>query len=218
LNLGRPTGIDLPGEAAGVLPSDDWKRRVHGERWYPGETISVSIGQGLLAVTPIQLANAMAGVATGKLPRPHLILGEASEPVDLGLSPEVLRIVRTALEEAVARGTGRRAALEDIVVAGKTGTAQVYKSSAGIDADDLPKEERDHAWFVGYAPAEDPRIAFAVVVERGGHGGTSAAPVARKVLEVFFGNKLPRDERGSSLRAGAARPRGIDDVGTASSR
>ena len=217
-NLGSPTGIDLPGEATGVLPSDAWKRKVHGERWYPGETISVSIGQGLLAVTPVQLANAMSGVATGKLPKPHLVLGDATEPVDLDLSPEVLRIVRNALEEAVARGTGRRAALEDVVVAGKTGTAQVYKSSAGIDADELPKDERDHAWFVGYAPAEDPRIAFAVVVERGGHGGTSAAPVARQVLEVFFSNKLPRDERDSSLRTGATRYRGIEDVGTAASR
>jgi penicillin-binding protein 2 len=217
-NLGSPTGIDLPGEAPGVLPSDAWKRKVHGERWYPGETISVSIGQGLLAVTPVQLANTMSGVATGKLPMPHLVLGEATEPVDLDLSPETLRIVRNALEEAVARGTGRRAALEDVVVAGKTGTAQVYKSSAGIDADELPKNERDHAWFVGYAPAEDPRIAFAVVVERGGHGGTSAAPVARKVLEVFFSNKLPRDERDSSLRTGATRSRGIEDVGTAASR
>jgi penicillin-binding protein 2 len=217
-NLGSPTGIDLPGEAPGVLPSDAWKRKVHGERWYPGETISVSIGQGLLAVTPVQLANTMSGVATGKLPMPHLVLGEATEPVDLDLSTETLRIVRNALEEAVARGTGRRAALEDVVVAGKTGTAQVYKSSAGIDADELPKNERDHAWFVGYAPAEDPRIAFAVVVERGGHGGTSAAPVARKVLEVFFSNKLPRDERDSSLRTGATRSRGIEDVGTAASR
>jgi penicillin-binding protein 2 len=215
--LGSPTGVDLPGEATGVLPSDAWKRRVHGERWYPGETISVSIGQGLLAVTPVQMATAMSGIATAGLPKPHLVLGEGVEPVDLGISPEVLRIVRSALEEAVKRGTGRRAALKEIAVAGKTGTAQVYKHSAGIDSDELPKEERDHAWFVGYAPADDPRIAFAVVVEHGGHGGTSAAPVAREVLEVFFSNKRPRNERGS-LRAGATRLRVADDVGTASSR
>jgi penicillin-binding protein 2 len=217
-NLGSPTGIDVPGEATGVLPSDAWKRRVHGERWYPGETISVSIGQGLLAVTPVQLATAMSGVATGKLPQPHLVLGQGSAPVDLDLSPEVLRIVRNALEEAVERGTGRRAALDDVRVAGKTGTAQVFKHSAGIDADELPKDERDHAWFVGYAPADDPRIAFAVVVEHGGHGGTSAAPVVRQVLEVYFGNKRARDESGSALRAGATRIREIDDVGATSSR
>lgn len=217
-NLGSPSGIDLPGEAAGVLPSDEWKRRVHGERWYPGETISVSIGQGLLAVTPVQLATMIAGVATGILPKPHLVEKPLGGTVELSVSQETLRVVRAALKEAVAHGTGRNAALPGISVAGKTGTAQVYKHSAGIDADEMPKNERDHAWFIGYAPADEPEVAFAIVVEHGGHGGTSAAPVARKVLEVYFNDKLPRPEEDRPLSAGRARSRVDPGVGTTSAR
>ena len=111
----------------------------------------------------------------------------------------------------VEEGTGRNAQLPGISVAGKTGTAQVFKKSAGIDADKLPKDERDHAWFVGYAPAENPEIAFAVVIEHGGHGGTTAAPVVRQVLEVFFESRLPKpaDPR---LQATAAPPPGGPDA------
>ena len=216
--LGMSSGVDLPGEATGVLPSDAWKRRVHGERWYPGETISVAIGQGLLAITPLQLATMIAGVATGNLPGPHLVEGQGGEPVNLGISSETLRIVRAALEEAVAQGTGRNAALPDVSVAGKTGTAQVFKHSAGIDADKLPKAERDHALFIGYAPVADPEIAFAVAVEHGGHGGTSAAPIARKVLEVYFNDKLPRREQDGPRRAARTSVGGARGAGTASSR
>jgi len=217
-HLGGLTGIDLPGEAPGVLPSDEWKRKVHGERWYPGETISVSIGQGLLAVTPIQMATMISAVATGKLPVPHVAQGRGEAPADLGISPETLAIVRSALEEVVTGGTGRNVALENVKVAGKTGTAQVYKHSAGIDADKLPKDERDHAWFVGFAPAEVPEIAFAVVVEHGGHGGTSAAPIARQVLEVYFEDKLPHEGNSRELRADAGRIGGDPDVGAAAAR
>jgi len=186
-NLGNPTGIDLPGEAKGILPSREWKREQLDEPWWPGDTISVAIGQGLLAVTPVQMATMISAVATnGRLPTPHLIRGSAPEPRDLEIRASTFETVRKALREAVRAGTGRSADLKNIAVAGKTGTAQVYRHSAGIDSDELPKEERDHAWFVGYAPAEDPTIAFAVVVEHGGHGGSSAAPIARRVLEVFF--------------------------------
>jgi penicillin-binding protein 2 len=225
LGLGRPTGVDLPGEASGVLPSDAWKRRTQGEPWYPGETISVSIGQGLLSVTPIQLVTMISAVATGKLPRPHLVSGQGGEPAALGISPSTLAAVRRALADVVDEGTGRRAGLEGISVAGKTGTAQVFKRSAGIDADKLPKEERDHAWFAGYAPAESPEIAFAIAVEHGGHGGTSAAPVARKVLEAHFAELLKPDEAepkktegDATLRAGGGRPSEAPGVATASSR
>jgi penicillin-binding protein 2 len=192
--LGRRSGLDLPGEEEGVLPSADWKRRTHGEVWYPGDTISVAIGQGLLAVTPVQMARFIAAVATGgRLVRPHVLAGVEPQVEDLGIGAETVRIVRAALVDAVQLGTARRAGLKGIQVAGKTGTAQVYKHSAGVDSDKLPKEERDHAWFVGFAPADEPRIAFAVIVERGGHGGETAAPVARKVLEAFFAG--PADER-----------------------
>ena len=192
--LGRQTGIDLPGEEVGVLPSREWKLRTQGEGWYPGDTISVAIGQGYLAVTPVQLAAMMAAVATGETPpTPHLHEGGAMPRNPLPVSQETLRTVRLALKRAVDSGTGREATLGKFSAAGKTGTAQVYRHSAGVDSDDLPKSERDHAWFVGYAPAQDPAIAFAVVVEHGGHGGSSAAPIVRRVLEVFFAEPAPAD-------------------------
>lgn len=208
LGIGRPTGIDLPGEARGVLPSPEWKMRTRGEPWYAGETISVSIGQGILAVTPVQMARMIAAIATGKLCVPHLRRdGPPHEPVPLAVSPGTLALVRSALQDVVEEGTGRRAALGPISVAGKTGTAQVLKKSAGIDADKMSKEERDHAWFVGYAPAVNPEIAFAVIVEHGGHGGTTAAPIVRQVLETFFAERLP-PKQGSDLRAGVSPARG----------
>ena len=218
-SLGRLTGIDLPGEAAGVLPSEEWKRRVQGEPWYPGETISVAIGQGLLAVTPLQLACMISAVGTGgKLPRPRVVQGQETEAVEIDVSPYTLAIVQKALKEAVRVGTGRRASLRSIAVAGKTGTAQVFNRSAGVDPDKLPRELRDHAWFVGYAPADHPEIAFAVAVEHGGKGGQVAAPVARRVLEVYFADRLPRQKGAPALRAGTARSQGVPRVGTASSR
>ena len=136
--------------------------------------------------------------------RPHLTAGAEPEARQLELNPQTLRTRRgRRCVEAVEQGTGR-AALEGIEVAGKTGTAQVYQHSAGVDSDELPKAERDHAWFVGYAPADDPRIAFAVIVEHGGHGGATAAPVARAVLEVFFSER----GAGSGSRIGRLAPAG----------
>jgi penicillin-binding protein 2 len=185
--LGQLSGVNIPGEEPGILPSQDWKLRVQRERWYPGDTISVAIGQGLLAVTPIQMARAISAVATsGLLPHPHLTRQDAGSPARVAVAPETFRTVRLALEKAVREGTGRSATRGAFTAAGKTGTAQVYKHSAGIDSDELPKSERDHAWFVGYAPVDKPKVAFAVVVEHGGHGGSTAAPIARKVLEAFF--------------------------------
>jgi penicillin-binding protein 2 len=191
-NVGEITGIDIPGETRGNPPSVEWKERTRKEPWYPGDTISVSIGQGLLAVTPIQMATMISAVANGgSLVRPHLARDTNTPSVKLPVSPETLAIIRDALADVVEEGTATKAQLGPIHVAGKTGTAQVFKKSAGIDADKLPKDERDHAWFIGYAPAEKPEIAFAIVVEHGGHGGTTAAPVARKVLETFFADRLP---------------------------
>ncbi len=203
-NLGRRTGIDVPGERTGILPSRAWKRESMREPWYPGDTVSLSIGQGLLAVTPVQMATMISAVATaGKLPSPHLIRGTGGPPVELAVSPATFEPIRGALEDVVDHGTGRRGRVAGVRVAGKTGTAQLYKHSAGIDADKLPKAERDHAWFVGYAPAEDPVVAFAVVIEHGGHGGTTAAPVARKVLEVLFNPPSEPSREPDALRAGS---------------
>jgi penicillin-binding protein 2 len=206
--LGRPTGIGLPGEAGGILPSRAWKREHLGEPWYPGDTISIAIGQGLLAVTPVQMATMISGVATGGVvPVPRLSRMEAPRHTRLTISRSTFEVIRSALREAVRAGTGRESDLRTVSVAGKTGTAQVFKHSAGVDSDDLPKHERDHAWFVGYAPADDPTIAFAVVIEHGGHGGSTAAPVVRRVLEVHFGEatKKPVVEEGE-LVASAADP------------
>jgi penicillin-binding protein 2 len=200
--IGQATGIDIPGEETGILPSSEWKMRVQREQWYPGDTISVAIGQGLLAVTPVQMATLISAVATGgKMVQPRLLLDGSSESRTLNISDRTMEIVQEALRLTVTAGTGRAATGGKFTVSGKTGTAQVYKHSAGIDADKLPKEERDHGWFVGYAPADLPEIAFAVIVERGGHGGTSAAPVARKVLEVFFGEQREEEH---DVRASAA--------------
>jgi penicillin-binding protein 2 len=190
--IGELSGIDIPGESRGNPPSAEWKQRVHKEQWYPGDTISVSIGQGLLAVTPVQMATMISAVANGgSLVRPHLAKVTTSQPTKLPIAASTLALIRDALADVVEEGTATRAQLGPIHVAGKTGTAQVFKKSVGVDADKQPKDERDHAWFIGYAPAENPEIAFAIVIEHGGHGGTTAAPVARKVLEVFFEDRLP---------------------------
>ncbi len=190
--VGEISGIDIPGESRGNPPSPEWKMKVHKEQWYPGDTISVSIGQGLLAVTPVQMATMISAVANGgSLVKPHLAKDANTDPTKLPVNPATLALIRDALADVVEEGTATKAQLGPIHVAGKTGTAQVYKKSVGVDADKQPKDERDHAWFIGYAPAENPEIAFAIVIEHGGHGGTTAAPVAKKVLEVFFQDRLP---------------------------
>jgi penicillin-binding protein 2 len=206
--IGELSGIDIPGESRGNPPSVEWKQRIHKEPWYPGDTISVSIGQGLLAVTPIQMATMISAVANGgTLIRPHLARDAKTQPTKLPVSAGTLALIRDALADVVEEGTATRAQLGPIRVAGKTGTAQVFKKSVGVDADKQPKEERDHAWFIGYAPAENPEIAFAIVIEHGGHGGTTAAPVARQVLEVFFEDRLPRKDPVPALQADlTARP------------
>jgi len=219
LGLGAPSGIDVPGEEQGILPSREWKLATQREQWYPGDTISVAIGQGLLAVTPVQMARMMSAVGMGgKLVTPRLWRDEPSEMRELEISPRTLNIVQQALRLAVVDGTARRATRGEFTVAGKTGTAQVYKHSAGIDADDLPKDERDHAWFVGYSPTEDPQIAFAIVVEHGGHGGTSAAPIARSVLEVYYSDPPVQKRRTNGLRAAAVQPIEAEDVRTPATR
>jgi penicillin-binding protein 2 len=199
LGLGKMTGIPLSGEERGILPSQEWKRQTLREIWYPGDTISVAIGQGFLAATPAQLAVMMAAVASGDKPRaPSLVQGPPASAEHLPVSERTLEIVRAALKRAVDRGTGREATLGQFSVSGKTGTAQVSSTSAGVDSNDLPKAQRDHAWFVGYAPAEDPTVAFAVVVEHGGHGGSMAAPIVRQVLDSYFNTEPPAPEGGEA--------------------
>jgi len=191
--LGQPTGVDLPHEAGGLIPTRAWKERVLKAPWYAGETVSVAIGQGQVTSTPLQLARLVSSIANGGLlVRPHLVraLGDTPLPVpaveSLGLSESTLRMVRAGLEDVVnAEGTGRRARLDDIRVAGKTGSAQVVSRARRPEGDEIPRELRAHGWFVAYAPAEDPQIALAVLVEHGGSGGVAAA-VARRILASYF--------------------------------
>ncbi|RMH32528.1 MAG: penicillin-binding protein 2 [Nitrospirae bacterium] len=194
--LGQSTGIDLPAERPGLVPTPDWKRKTRGEPWYPGETISVAIGQGFVTVTPIQMAQVIATVANNGLRmRPRLVRAvrdrqrdiiEERPPVvqkQLPVSQATLRHLRRALRAVVTEGTATQANSPLVPIAGKTGTAQVVALKFG-SSKGTPKSFRDHAWFVAYAPDTQPRIAVSVLVEHMGHGGSSAAPLARQLIEA----------------------------------
>jgi penicillin-binding protein 2 len=202
-NLGRRTGISLPQEMSGLVPTSAWKEQRFKERWVPGETISTSIGQGFNLTTPLQMAVAYAAIANGGvLVKPRLVLRvadaegrlvEGPAPEGNGRGPiagEHLERVRLALEGVVhdVGGTGARARVEGVRVAGKTGTAQVVglKHTEHLEEDEIAFELRDHAWFVGFAPAGAPEIAVAAIVEHGGHGGSAAGPIVQKVLARYF--------------------------------
>ena len=210
LGLGKTSGINLVSEKKGVVPSSEWKLRATGQPWFAGETLSASIGQGYVSATPIQLARLIAIIANdGSMPDLKIILPEGpqisngvSSEIDrqkfiggnnpsyfkmgVGISRETLEFIKEALIGVVNEpgGTGGAARLPGIVVAGKTGTAQVI--SKAIETHKLSEKLRDHAWFVAFAPAREPQIAMAVFVEHGGHGGSVAAPIARKGIEIYF--------------------------------
>jgi len=203
--FGKPSGLGLPGEDPGIVPDRDWKRRVLGRPWQKGENLIVAIGQGALEVNLIQLSKFYAALANGgRLLRPYVVARLASSDgyevkdfspfieATLPVSPEFIAEVRKGLIEAVngRYGTGRAARLKRIVVAGKTGTAQVVRlkkdKTEKEKEDEIPYEERDHAWFVAFAPAEDPEIVVGVFIEHGGHGGSAAAPIAGRILRAYF--------------------------------
>ncbi len=181
--LHRPTGIELPFEASRMLvPTRDWKRENQGTSWYPGDTANTSIGQGFLRVTPLQMALVAAGLATGEVGLKPTILrsDREGETRRLPLSPGEYEALIKGMVRAVEEGTARRTRIEGLTVAGKTGTAQVYPEGRALTL----------AWFIGFAPVEDPQIAVAVVVEGiteadQFHGGTTAAPVGRLVFEAW---------------------------------
>lgn len=202
--LGMATGIDLPSEKGGIIPSTEWKQQAKNEIWFPGETLSASIGQGYISITPIQLTLMMGAVGnSGIRYRPMVFLGfeDRTEkkpylfpPVQMGkiqATEETLKIIREALIGVVedTHGTGGAARSSLARIGGKTGTAQVIARREGVSAEDLPEEFRDHAWFVAFAPAENPKIAIAVLVEHGGHGGSAAAPLAKMVIEEYLRNE-----------------------------
>lgn len=207
--FGETTGIDIPGEGSGLLPSRQWKRAAHDEPWYPGETVIAGIGQGFNVVTPLQLANALAALVNGgKLYSPRLLYamkhaGEARAerviaPVQRQIPVERANNWQTILDgmDRVVnglRGTARVVAVDaKFRTAGKTGTAQVYALRADEEYDDKEVAEhlRDHALFIAFAPVDDPRIAIAVVVEHGGAGSRAAAPVARATLDAWLEQEI----------------------------
>ncbi len=208
--FGAPTGIDLVGEADGILPSPAAKMKVRKERWYPGDTVNASIGQGDWKVTPLQLARASAGLADGMLRRPHLVSATRTgfdaawmatpqpAPVPISPSREHLDVVRQGMMDTMQPGgTGWRVAVgAGYLMAGKTGTAQVVsrRGTGAVDPRSLPMNLRHRALFVGFAPAEAPTIAVAIAVEGGGYGGSAAAPIARKVFDAWLLGIYPEQE------------------------
>jgi penicillin-binding protein 2 len=186
---GELTGIDMAGEKEGLVPDDAWSQRVRKHKWYPGETISVSIGQGPLLVTPLQMALMMSGVANGgRLPTPHLAQTGAPPRQVRGIAPEAWGPVRAALRAVVDSGTGHQAYVPGLAMGGKTGTVQVVAQHTW-KMKDLAFEQRDHAWFVSFAPVEDPQLVVTVFVEHGGAGSSAAAPIAKGIYEAFVAKR-----------------------------
>ncbi|GAB2892384.1 penicillin-binding protein 2 [Uliginosibacterium flavum] len=205
LGFGSRTGIDIEGESTGVLPSQAWKKKrfkkAEQQKWYAGETISIGIGQGYNAYTPLQLAHATATLAAGGIMfKPHIVkyvvdtqsgqrrMIEPTPVADLGFKPEHLEIIRKGMVGVNIYGTGARAfAGVKYEVAGKTGTAQVFSLKGGkYKEGEINERLRDHALYIAYAPANDPKIAVAVLVENGGFGAAAAAPIARQVLDYYL--------------------------------
>jgi len=198
--LGTITGIDLPGERKGLVPDTEWKRTVAKARWNDFESVLLGIGQGAVHLTPLEMAAGYATLATGgEVMRPRVVskvIGMDGKvqtfPPEmlrkLPWNPENVEFIRKALAGVVNDyGTGGGAKLPGIVVGGKTGTAQVASVKGKmIKSEDLPYEIRDHAWFVAFAPVDDPQIVVAAMVEHGGHGGSAAAPIVKAVMQEFF--------------------------------
>jgi penicillin-binding protein 2 len=207
LGFSQRTGVDLPDEVTGTMPSTAWKMKNFHEKWYAGEVISVGIGQGAVAVTPIQLARAIGGVASGgALKRPHLVFPDEVPSEELEAIHETFpgsgdktvplatanwQLITDAMAATTTSGTAAPAHMEGIDFAGKTGTAQVVSHSAGMTSLGVGKE-RANAWFVGMAPRRNPDIAVAVLWEHGGWGAGSA-PVAAQIINAFVTKQRKRE-------------------------
>jgi penicillin-binding protein 2 len=217
--FGQKTGLDMEGESSGLIPSTEWKAKRYKQIWYPGDTVSAGIGQGYNLVTPVQLAFATAILANdGVAFQPHLVkeirraqegplLTEPKQLFDLKIDPEHLKLVKGAME-AVTKPGGTAAGASygaPYRLAGKTGTAQVIAIKQGekYDSKKVSEYNRDHAWFIAFAPADKPRIALAVLAENGGHGGSTAAPIARKVMDYYLLGKVPQPLQKVTEKTGA---------------
>ncbi|MDA3903787.1 MAG: penicillin-binding protein 2 [Desulfuromusa sp.] len=212
--LGFPVGYPMPGERSGVIPTQEWKHQHYNKPWYAGETVITSIGQGFVLATPMQLAVMMAAIAnSGKVLKPqvirqiedwegHLLLQANPEVVrQINYSTEAWKAVQDGLVAVVnePRGTGRAAYLEDVLVAGKTGTSQVIRRKSDEEEEldekgETPYRFRPHALFLAYAPAEKPEIAIAVVVEHGRSGGSAAGPIVKQIIQRYM--ELQGEQKG----------------------
>ncbi len=210
LGFGQLTKIQLNGEKPGLIPSTDWKLLARGKPWLLGETISASIGQGYNLVTPLQQANMIASIANGGTLYKPFLIKKIEDPDSkmikefgpqilhkANLSPKYLNLIKKSLLGVVhePHGTGWRARLKDVKISGKTGTAQVVAMKKGDEEEEevTPYVFRDHAWFVAFAPFEKPKIAIAIIVEHGGHGGAAAAPIAKEIVKSYF-KYYPQEE------------------------
>lgn len=225
--FGAPTGIDMVGENDGVVPSPQWKAKHSPEPWYPGETVIAGIGQGFWVATTLQLVQGVAALADdGVRHRPHLARDRRDgfrnswtplpqpAPQRLTDNPDFVRVVQEGMQGTVhgARGTARAMAVgAPYRMAGKTGTAQRVgrKGNVSVNPHSLPLHLRHQAWFVGYAPAEKPQIAVAVMVEHGGYGGSTAAPIARKLFDAWLLGKYPEPDP-EAIQVTATGTRAVD--------
>ena len=195
--FGQKTGVDVEGEKGGTIPTSEWKKRVFKQEWQPGENLSIAVGQGYNTVTPLQSALMAARVASGKEVRPHILKaveneegdvlqeGEVGEDRLLPVSDETLEIVRAGMADVVEPGgTAAGSRSSYVKMAGKTGTAQVISEEGKARARGI--NTQDHAWFIAFAPVDDPRIAVGVLVEHGGFGASAAAPIAKDVIEKYL--------------------------------
>jgi penicillin-binding protein 2 len=211
VGFGARTGIDIEGELQGLAPSQEWKWQRYRQKWFTGDTVSVGIGQGYILATPVQLAAAVATIANGGTPvHPRLLKAvqdaktqekrelppRKGEP--LGIKPENLKLITAAMVDVTRPGgTAARASQgAPYLVAAKTGTAQVIGMKQGEKYDEKRVKEqfRDHALFIAYAPADNPKLAMAILVENGGHGGDTAAPIARQVFDYYLLGKAPQSK------------------------
>ncbi|OGP35135.1 MAG: penicillin-binding protein 2 [Deltaproteobacteria bacterium GWC2_65_14] len=212
MGLGVQTGIDLPGERKGLVPDVAWKREARKERWLPSDSVLLGIGQGAIHVTPLGMLSAYSAIAAeGKVVRPRLVrrilrfdgtVEEVPEEVKASLQfrPETAAFLKRSLSGVVNdHGTGGAAKLPGIEVGGKSGTAQVAAMKGKrVKSEHLPYEIRDHAWFVGFAPVQEPEIAVVAMVEHGGHGGSAAAPIVKAVMQEYFRIRQAEGSKGGT--------------------
>jgi penicillin-binding protein 2 len=204
LGIGHRTGIDLPSEETGLMPSEEWVERVFHRKWYAGETISVSTGQGAVTTTPLQLARMIGGIASGGVfKQPHMIKNAQNVGEEkFALSEHTIEKVTDAMYAVVNEGgTGASLKLAGIELSGKSGTAQVI-GYATRERLGKQKKFEDNAWFVGYAPRRNPEIVVAVLVQESGqHGGTASGPVVRDIIKAYYDKKNLQSNGTSTVTA-----------------